>query len=375
MKTRYSMGSCLVVGMLCAVSPWWGHFFPTSAAGDDRLSWQAERVTVGAIRWDAWFSDPHNPYVKNLSAHKWHHRLPFYAEIISDSEVRIQNDVQEVVDREIAYARQGGIDYWAFLYYQPTVRKDGFDHDAMNRARRLFLSSKHKNDIHFCLIVYPNHGGMLADAHDPDDEIIHEWMDMMREPNYQTVVGGRPLLYVMFWSLTASQTFGSVEKGRDWMDALRTRAIRAGVKNPYLVALSLRPEEGARALTETGLDAISSYTAWGGPDYAGIRAAHLKHWDGLKATGKKVIPNLSAGWGGPRDGLGDARQPKSGELAAHLRDALDWIQANPDAAEAKTTLWYAWNEMDEGGWLVPDKCLGTAKLDEIRAVLDERSRP
>ena len=145
MKTRYSMGSCLVVGMLCAVSPWWGHFFPTSAAGDDRLSWQAERVTVGAIRWDAWFSDPHNPYVKNLSAHKWHHRLPFYAEIISDSEVRIQNDVQEVVDREIAYARQGGIDYWAFLYYQPTVRKDGFDHDAMNRARRLFLSSLDRN--------------------------------------------------------------------------------------------------------------------------------------------------------------------------------------------------------------------------------------
>jgi hypothetical protein len=83
MKTRYSIGSCLVVGMLCAVSPWWGLSFPTSAAGDDRLSWQAERVTVGAIRWDAWFSDPHNPYVKNLSAHKWHRRLPFYAEIIS----------------------------------------------------------------------------------------------------------------------------------------------------------------------------------------------------------------------------------------------------------------------------------------------------
>jgi hypothetical protein len=59
--------------------------------------------------------------------------------------------------------------------YQPTVRKDGFDHDAMNRARKLFLSSKHKNDIHFCLIVYPNHGGMLADARDPDD--INEWMD------------------------------------------------------------------------------------------------------------------------------------------------------------------------------------------------------
>jgi hypothetical protein len=34
-------------------------------------------------------------------------------------------------------------------------------------------------------------------------------------------------------------------------------------------------------------------------------------------------------------------------------------------------LFYAWNEVDEGGWLVPDKGQGTAKLDAIRSVVDE----
>ena len=94
----------------------------------------------------------------------------------------------------------------------------------------------------------------------------------------------------------------------------------------------------------------------------------------MKATGKKVVPNLVAGWGGPRDGKGDAMQPTPAELAAHVRSAFDWIAASPAVAEAKTTLFYAWNEVDEGGWLVPDKGQGTAKLDAIRKVVDERRK-
>ena len=81
---------------------------------------------VGAIRWDAWFADAVNPYEKNLSDKKWHGRLPFYAKIISDTEVEVRGDTQEAVDKEIAYAKNGGIDYWAFLYYSPTTRSDGF---------------------------------------------------------------------------------------------------------------------------------------------------------------------------------------------------------------------------------------------------------
>ena len=85
-----------------------------------------ERVTVGAIRWDAWFADAVNPYEKNLADKRWHGRLPFYAKIISDTEVEVRGDTQEAVDKEIAYAKKGGIDYWAFLYYSPTTRSDGF---------------------------------------------------------------------------------------------------------------------------------------------------------------------------------------------------------------------------------------------------------
>lgn len=32
---------------------------------------------------------------------------------------------------------------------------------------------------------------------------------------------------------------------------------------------------------------------------------------------------------------------------------MKWIVQNPITAEANTLLIYAWNENDEGGWLIP----------------------
>lgn len=329
---------------------------------ESTLKSSGERLSVGAIRWDAWFDDKVNPYEKNLADKKWHGRLPFYAKVISDTEVQVHGDTQEAVDQEIVYARAGGLDYWAFLYYPATIRNDGFNHDHMNRARRLYLSSRFKQDLNFCLIVSPGH---------PDKD-INEWLQIIQEPTYQKVAGGRPLIYFMMWGeeVTVEKVYGDAASARRAMDDLRRRIMATGQMNPYFVVLAMTPQAGAAACDAMGLDAISAYTSFGGPDYAGLCAAHRQRWDAMKATGKKVVPNLTAGWGGPRDGLGDTQQPNPGELSAHLRSAFAWIDANPDAAEAKTMLFYAWNEVDEGGWLVPDLGSGSAKLDTIRGVVE-----
>ncbi len=50
-------------------------------------------------------------------------------------------------------------------------------------------------------------------------------------------------------------------------------------------------------------------------------------------------------------------------------DGLKWNAAHPEAAEANALLIYAWNENDEGGWLVPTLGEGSARLDAIREVL------
>jgi hypothetical protein len=61
--------------------------------------------------------------------------------------------------------------------------------------------------------------------------------------------------------------------------------------------------------------------------------------------------------------------PRPEELAAHLRRALAWIERHPRAAPARAALIYAWNENDEGGWLVPTYPFDAARLDALRGVL------
>ena len=81
------------------------------------------------------------------------------------------------------------------------------------------------------------------------------------------------------------------------------------------------------------------------------------------------MPLLSVGWDPrPRSQPGGP-QPAPDELRDHVRRALNWVTDNRDIAPAQTIVAYAWNESDEGGWLVPTHSEGTARLDAVRDAL------
>jgi|GEM_PF-2745824 len=64
------------------------------------------------------------------------------------------------------------------------------------------------------------------------------------------------------------------------------------------------------------------------------------------------------------------------EIASHLQRALTFVREHEDICAANTSIIYAWNEHDEGGWLSPTWALGgqpnTSRLDAIREVLSAR---
>ncbi len=77
-------------------------------------------AVVGAIRWDAWHgnhSEVGKAVERSLSPEKWHGRLPLFARVLGKDDVRIDGASQQVIDREIRYARTARLDYWAFLLY------------------------------------------------------------------------------------------------------------------------------------------------------------------------------------------------------------------------------------------------------------------
>jgi hypothetical protein len=82
---------------------------------------------VGAIRWDAYFSQPGEPAFDDpnfgivtrtttydMSPKKWHYRVPFFGKEVNDSAIIANGNSPAVMGQELEYARQHGIRFWSF---------------------------------------------------------------------------------------------------------------------------------------------------------------------------------------------------------------------------------------------------------------------
>ncbi len=339
----------------------------------------AARPLVGAIRWDAWWQG--GRYERFLAPEQWHSRLPFYGRVLAGGGVTVVGDTQAVMDREIALAKAAGLDYWAFDYYHPQSWPEA---DRYNYGWQRYLASKHKAGLNFCLLLQGgSHMGPAAGW----PETVRTFVRLFKQPTYQRVLGGRPLLYI-FTVEHLERQFGSRPAARQALDELRRASQAAGAGNPYLVALIWDPRDAV--VDDYGFDAVSGYTAapWGEHreyPYADLAAGNRAFWDRCRAAGRRTIPIVNAGWDG-RPRLVDPAQAKNyrgpwfaqptpAELAANLQSALTWCRRHPATAEANTVLIYAWNETDEGGWLAPTHQEGNARLTALAEVLRPAARP
>ena len=322
-----------------------------------------ERPTVGAIRWDGWYGT--GSVVKAMEASlgppKYHFRLPWFARVVGADQVSINGDAPGIVEQELAYAAQAGLNYWAFVDYCDEA-------SAMHLALKRYLAALDKRGVRYCFV---EEGARL------DKVGAQGWgrlVEHFRRPDYQTVLDGRPLLFVF----EQPKQLGKA----DW-DELKRQTIAAGMKAPYLVLMGWNPEADAKAVAALGFDAISAYARGGSysmtqPSYA-EQCAMIRRdrWEKCRALRLPSVTFASAGWDTrPRNErpppwckwvtatpdptppaqqkpLVDSVTATADELAAHIREAVAWTKANRALNPANAVIIYGWNEHDEGGWLQP----------------------
>ena len=336
-----------------------------------------ETPIVGAIRWDAWYGEGGvtKAVEASLGQPKYHFRLPWFARVISPDKVSVNGDSPAIMEQEISYAAQAGLNYWAFLDYIEEA-------PGMSIGLNRYLAAKEKKGIRYCLV---EEGARLDKA---GTKAWSRLIEHFRSPDYQTVLNGRPLL-----CLFAKTT----ELGKTEWDDLRRQSIAAGLKEPYLVLMGWEAEKDREAL---GFDAISEYAASGkgytiDPEtYERLTSHHVRQklWEKWKQTHTPCITFATTGWDTrPRQErpppwchwikatpdptppaeqkpLIDTTTATPEELAAHLREAIEWTKANRDINPANAIIIYAWNEQDEGGWLQPTLGAdGTPDESRIRA--------
>lgn len=335
-----------------------------------------ERPAVGAIRWDAWTDGRVTEEVeRSLGPCKYHDRLPWFAEVVDDATVRINGGQQRIMDQEIAFAADAGLDYWAFLLYPAS--------DSMSQSLARYLASSQRRRIDFCLIIHNAFG--VPDEQWPGER--DRAVALLKEPGYRTVLEGRPLVYA----------FGVCHKGcfpAERFAEFRQATRDAGL-NPYYVFMGWNPRDDYAREKDHGFDAVSAY-AYGSADPTFrelVRAVESRYWKEAAEANVPYVPLVTTGWDKrPRKDhpvsweIGDSYHTQAvfpataepHEIAAHLERALTFVRGNRSACEANAVIIYAWNEHDEGGWLAPtwvrDNAPNTARLDAVRKVLRTDTR-
>ena len=359
------------------------------------------RPTVGVIRWDAWNQvngayDAVSECVQiALAPERYQYRLPFYASVLSPTNVSFDADAQSVMDAEILYAQRAGIDYWIFdtycpfgpncstsslfcrQYAQPGQTSDGYCPMKPAYGRQLYLSSPHVNRINFTL--------MLLGSPACDRDMQTEYLAAMHSPHYHTVLQGRPLVFMFqFADGEAKACAGGWNESRIVFDAFRRAAVASGLPQPYLVLMDFDVATVHQHAQWLGFDAISTYALPGGTDdgvpMSAQTASAQRWWQQAADTQFPFVPIAPTGWD-PRprsdhpcpcvdEGPAHYVQATAGEVAELIASAVQFACAHPKGAEAQTTVVYAWNESSENGAaLIPSLGNGTMYVDALAKVL------
>lgn len=326
---------------------------------------------VGAIRWDAWTGGEVTAQVeRSLGPQKYHSRLPWFAVIAEDGRVRIDGSPQEIMEKEIAFAGNAGLDYWAFLLYPEA--------SSMSLSLKNYLRSASRGKISFCVILHNSFGVPEEQWPKERDRAVA----LLKEPGYQTVLDARPLVYafeVRFQGKFPTDRFSDFK-----------RAAHAAGVNPYCVFMGWNPASDYRDASAMGFDAVSAY-AYGSDDstFAAMSlAVERQYWQNAATAGVPYVPLVTTGWDKqPRKDnpvswekdqsyhrqkvFPTAASPL--EISSHLERALKFVKENRKVCTANAIIIYSWNEHDEGGWLVPtwtsDGKPNTERIDAVGRVL------
>ena len=314
-----------------------------------------KKLRIGVISWDC--SLPPETYfgyyqTRSMSPAKFRSTTPYYADILSSDKITYHSRTQAEYDRELQYAIDAGIDYFAHVWYPdegsksfvPKTPNDcsGKVHE-LNWARRMHASSALKEKLHFCAI---------AGAHPFADGDLEELVQGMQDPCYEKIAG-RPLLY----------TFGGSRL--DFVERVRALCSAKALPVPYFVGMF---NEGVSepAAEHKLVDALSAYACCGVgmTKYAQLTEQMIRENESRRAAANQVIPLYTVGWDpSPRNenpvpwvqypdaeyiALADGE-----ELMEGAKTLADWIEDKARDTFAGHILTFAWNEFEEGGHICP----------------------
>ena len=338
-------------------------------------------ATIGVYYFDGWAGksrhadNPDEPWAKNAPTHLTRR----FVEDFGGREPLWgwRDDSQEIMERQIDLAADNGVDFFLFCWYwkdnKGPINIESIEKDPKHTSMNMYLKAKNKKKLKYSLLI-ANHGGSEILGNQNWEDAVKYWAKYFKDPQY-TKVDGKPLV-VIFGT-------GDAAINNEQLECMQEAAKREGFKDGLAIAgcggtniskksfthsthYNVKPRHNGKSEKHT---------------YAEMIEANQKAWIGSEK--QPYIPIVTVGWDnrpweGPT-GLGQNegwyypdKTPE--QFKNYLTSAIQWMDNNPTlTTKEKVVLLYAWNELGEGGYLVPTKDDPEASfLKQIKAVVGKK---
>jgi|AGTN01.1.fsa_nt_gi hypothetical protein len=335
-------------------------------------------ATIGVYYFDGWSGknrqadNPDEPWAKDAPTHLTRRMVEEFSE--REPVWGWRNDSQEIMERQIDLAADNGVEFFLFCWYwkdnKGPINIEAIEKDHHHKSLELFMKAKNRDRIRYSLLI-ANHGGFEILGKENWEAAIKYWAKYFKDPQYMTV-DGKPLLVV----------FGSGDDAIDneSLEGMQEVAKAEGLNKGLSIAGC-----GEGAKNKSGFTHSTHYNLTSG--YADGSEEHSfqelidrakPRWKGTEE--QPYIPVINTGWDKrPWEGPNGLNQKEgwyfpdsSPEMFKRfLTDAIQWMDDNPTkTTKERIVLVYAWNELGEGGYLVPTKGDPEASfLKQIRDVV------
>lgn len=320
-----------------------------------------KRVSVGAYYFGGWAGV--NPYSEIPEEMYWAEHAPSHltkrlALEFSDRQPEWgwRDDSVEIMERQIDLAADNGIDFFMFCWYwsddKGGINKDKIEKTTAHKCIELYLKAKNKHRVKFGLLIANHEGAEIVGTENWADA-TKSWVKYFKDEQYITI-DDKP--YVAIFNSN-----GLDAEGRAKMQQI---AKEEGLKGLSIVACGSTPNSKSYDY-RTHYNAIPVVDNGGNPrrDYDELVKVTEVEW---VVTSQPYIPTVSVGWD-PRPWKTNPDDEAKrnwyyyvdntpAKFKKSLEKAVQWIENNPQATiNEKMIMIYAWNELGEGGYLVPNK--------------------
>ena len=324
------------------------------------------RMKLGAYYFAGWSGK--SPYDDGSASNAWARGMPthFTKKLATEFAGRTpvwgwRDDTPELMERQIALAADHGIAYFSFCWYwhdnKQGLNAPAIGADSKHLPMLRFMEAKNNDRMEFCLLV-ANHAGAEIVGPDAWKQAADFWIaTYFKHPRYLRA-GGRPVIMI----------FSPKGSDRDGLAHLQDAAKKAGFPGVWVAGCgNVKAEDGYQVVTAyntkptqgLGLEEIHPYRL--------LVDWNVSVWNRTDRPALPYIPVATQGWDrrpweakngeGLGKGSGISQHFARGtpeELEGYMRKLAEWMDANPgQITKDRLALIYAWNEIGEGGWLVP----------------------